>query len=283
MSSDYHNDYAAVSKTALNVFYDSPQEYFLKFVTRSMEHKPPSKFMLEGTVAHAVLLERKAFDDVVTVYSDACYRSDGGLNGKVAAQFRDDHPGAICLKADDVDRLKALVASLYGSQLMAAIDASLNMEHRHDAEVHGLPCRCKPDIVGDLGGLVAVYDLKFCAAVDHATFNRTAKRLRYWLQDAHYSAICEQVYAKPVRFRFFAVEATYPFRVQAYWYPDRCREIARGSHQNKLAELRECRLTGIWEDRWPNELTLAPWDVDELDQLVEFGEAASDDEFMELT
>ena len=104
------------------------------------------------------------------------------------------------------------------------------------------------------------YDLKFCPP-DPTSFNRSARRLRYWLQDAHYSAVLTAETGKPVLFRFWAVEPTYPFRIQCYWYGQRSREIARDYHAAQLNKLAECYATDEWVDDWQGELVLSPWDV----------------------
>lgn len=274
MDDGYHSDFSAVSKTMLNVFCDSPVEYDLTYNQKRMPVFTPTKYMVLGTVAHGVILEGHAFDDVVAIYDELCFKANGHLNATEAAEFRELHANKVCLKPAEAETLASICAAIAESDLAGVVAAASSTEKRHDAELHGVRCRCKTDVVCDLDDRVVAYDLKFCERVDPHSFARQAKRLRYWLQDAHYSAILHQVYGKPVSFRFFAVETKFPYRVQPYWYGVRSREIAADTHKRKLAELLECMETGVWKDRWDSEMLLNPWDVDEEDQLIEFGEAS---------
>ncbi len=272
---DYHSDYSAVSKTMLNVFCRSPREYRHMFVDRppTMTLKPPSKYMELGTICHRVLLEGQPLHEVVAVYDDDCFQSNGSLNSKKAAEFRAAHPAQISVKFGVACTIHKLLESLEQSDLADAIREASSLEKRFDAELCGVACKCKPDIVCDMGPHVLAYDLKFTDDVSDSFFKRSLRRLRYWLQDAHYSAVLAENFQKPVQFRFFAIEPTYPFRVQAYWLDVRSREIARDAHRHKLEELKQCMDSNQWQDRWQSELALSPYDLDEQDQLVEFGEA----------
>lgn len=257
---EYHADTETVSKTMLNEFCDSPVQFNLIFNTGELERKHATVPMQLGTIMHSILLEGSSVGDVCEVFSDDCFKSNGAINPKPAGEFRDSIAPKIAVKQAVRDDVIACRSALSDTPLMKAIHASTETERRHDGTVHGVPSRCKPDILCDMGDHILIYDLKFCDPSPGA-FNRSAKRFRYWLQDAHYSAVIKAETGKPVQFRFFAVEPVFPFRVQSYWYTPRQREIARDYHTRKLGELRECYETNVWQDNWPNELELNPWDV----------------------
>lgn len=268
-SSNYHDDFSCVSKTMLSLFLHSRQEYYLTYVTRQMPPKQPTKVMLAGQVLHAVLLEDKRLDDIVMVYPASCLKSDGSLNGSPAARFRDDYPGFICVKDSERDQFEVCINSVLGNrELGSVLTAAKHREQRFDAEVCGVKCRAKPDIVCDMGKYAAVYDLKFSEQVDPDSWRRTSKRLHYWLQDSHYSAVLNQSIGKPVQFRFALIEVNFPFRVQWKWYDPKSREDARDAHRKILHDLSDCHRTGKWSDNWQEEMVLEPWDI-EQDELIE--------------
>lgn len=261
---EYHADTATISKTMLNEYCKSPVNFNLMFNKGTMERKRPTKVMQIGTIMHAVLLEKKSVAEVCEAYSTDCFKSNGDLNPKPAAAFRESIGGKIAVKSKDLLEIYDCYEAIATSPLYDAIRQSTECEKRHDAVVAGVPCRCKPDILCDMGEYVMIYDLKFCDPSPGAfmrSANNTKLGFRYWLQDAHYSAVVREELGKPVMFRFFAVEPMFPFRVQCYWYGPRQREIARDFHSRKLGELKHSMETDTWVDDWPNELPLEPWDI----------------------
>ena len=261
--SDYHKDTAALTKTALTVFCDSPREYYLQFVTQDMERKATTAAMSKGTVLHAMLLENKPLNEIVGVYPESCLRSDGGLNWKPAAQYRQDNPDKLgYFKQDAAEDIQIVYDAIKDTCIATAIEESSHLEEVFEATVHGRLCKCKPDIAGDVGEYWCVYDLKFMDRIYPKAFWRSSKNFRYYLQDSHYSGVITTLYQKPVVFRFIACELLYPYRVQMYQYDPRSREIARDYHRKKVNELIECERTGDWSDKWNGDLTLNPWDVE---------------------
>lgn len=275
--SEYHSDTTHLTKTALTVFCDSPREYYLQFVTQEMERKRTTKAMATGTALHAMLLENKKLEEVVGIYPDSCLRSDGGLNWKPAGQYRLENPGKVAFcKAEDAESIQIVYDNVKDSVISQAIQEAEHFEKEFRETVYGTKCKCKPDIAGDIGEYWMVYDLKFMDRVDPESFKRSARAFKYWLQDAHYSAVLRELTGKPVVFKFLAVEVQFPFRVQAYWYGARQREIARDYHKTKIIDLQACIRSGDWGDNWPNELPLNEWDVggDKSGELLDWEEAA---------
>ena len=257
---DYHADTSTVSKTMLNEYCTSPVQFDLMFNKKTLSRKKPTKEMNVGTILHSVLLEHKDIDEVVAVYTPDCFKKNGDLNPKSVSIFRESIGDKIAVKSSVLDDVLDCYKSIAKAELYDAIEAASEFETRHDADIVGVNCRCKPDIMCDMGEHNLIYDLKFCDPAPIA-FCRSAKRFRYWLQDAHYSKVVSVQTGKPVQFRFFAVEPVFPFRVQCYWYGQREREISADYHIRKLRELRVSYDTDTWLDNWPNEMSLSPWDM----------------------
>lgn len=257
---EYHADTETISKTMLNEFCNSPVTFNLTFNTGEMPRKSPTKPMQIGTILHSVLLEKQAIADLTEVYPADCFKTNGHINPKPAAKFIESIGDKIAVKHKELMAIYDCYGAIVESPLYEAIEQAAECEKRHDATVEDVRCRCKPDILCDMGEHILIYDLKFCDPSPDA-FKRSAKRFRYWLQDAHYSAVVAAELDKPVMFRFFAVEPTYPFRIQCYWYEPREREIARDYHGRKLRELRVAIETDTWVDDWPSALPLSPWDI----------------------
>jgi hypothetical protein len=259
---DYHKDFSRVSKTMLNLFYDSAFEYAETYIFGRMETKKQTKQMDTGGLLHSILLEKKELKDLVLEYPSSCLKSNGDLNGKPAAQFRADNPGVICLK--DTSEIQTAISAILKGLLkdwFAIVDhPGTHIEETIHFETP-IPSRCKPDVFVDMGDHIICYDLKCTATFRPRDFLRTAKRFRYWLQDAHYSAGLIETFLKPVQFRFVVCEVVPPYRSQIRWYDERSREIARDSRLNKLMELSKRTESGNWIDDYSQELIVSPWDL----------------------
>lgn len=261
MTDSYHSDYGSVSKTMLNLFCDSPKLYEETYLKRTLPTKEPTSPMIVGTVLHGVLLEGKKPNELYQVYPDDCLKSNGAINPKPATEFRKSIFPAVAIKEKEAQGIQDAIEAVEASPIADAVAQSTELEKAHYADLYGLPCRCKPDIACDMGDHWLVWDLKFCDP-SPAHFFRSAKSFRYFLQDAHYSAVLTAETGKPVVFRFFAFEPVYPFRLQAYWYEPRQREIAQDFHRTKIADLRKCMATGDWSDKWSNAIPLNEWHLD---------------------
>lgn len=258
----YHSDYSAVSCSMLKLFRRSRVEYNLTYNARTLPPWKPTAPALLGTVLHAMLLEDVPLEDQVITYPADCLNKNGDLIGHNAKIFRAMHDDKIAMKEREIDGIRAAVeAVLAHPEIRNMLAASTHREHRFDAELLGVPCKCKPDIVGDLTRYVACYDLKFSLNIDPDSWRRTSKRLAYWLQTCHYSRVLEANFKKPVQFRFCNIEVKPPYRMMWYWYDLRSLEIASDEHRRLLLDLKECQESGVWEDGWESECVLSPWDI----------------------
>lgn len=270
MSDTYHSDYSSVSRTMLNLFRQSRLEYYLTYVARELPPKQPTAPMLKGTVLHAILLEGRTLDDLVLCYPSDCLNAKGGLIGARAEEYRESHPGCVCVKYSEYDDLAATVKSVLSrGDIGEVLEQATSKETRVDAVLDGVPCKCKPDIACDLGPSIIAYDLKFSEDVHPEAWRRTSKRLALWMQDAHYSRVLAAAFGKPVQFRFWNIEIKPPYRVLPRWYPAAAREMAFAEHRAKLLDLKACYDSGEWSDDWNSETELSPWDLKSNDDLVE--------------
>lgn len=260
---NYHDDYSSISRTMLKLFRQSRVEYHLTYNTRELPPWEPTPPALLGTVLHAMLLEDVPLDDLVLRYPADVLNVNGGLIGKRAEAFRDDHPNSVCMKEEDYENIEAGVKSVMSRpDISAMLKAATHKEQRFDAELFGLPCKCKTDIACDMGAYMLAYDLKFMKNVDPDSWRRSSRRLAYWMQDSHYSGVLQAAFGKPVTFRFCCIEVKPPYRVQWYWFDPRSREIANDEHKRLLLDLKRCRETGDWSDGWQSECSISPWDIE---------------------
>lgn len=265
----YFIDRDYLSRSALKLFAESRVEYYHTYVTGLMPERVPSQPMLIGTLLHGVLLEGHSFDEQVAIYPPHTLKSNGAINPTAAEQWRAENAGKVFMKDHEADDLRGAVDAVLANKLLRTVLAEAShMERVVTADVHGVPCKCKPDILCDDGSSIIIYDLKIMEKVDPLTFARSARRFKYWLQDAHYSKVCAAAYNKPVRFGYLAIETKFPFRVQRYFYDHASRENAFTEHQRLVRELELAIAKNEWTDEWEEVLHVNPYEIDD-DAMVE--------------
>jgi len=238
--------------------------------------------MVIGSAIHAILLERSPIDVAVKVYPQACLKSDGSLNGKPSAKFREDNPESYCMKEDDAAKVAATCDAVMDHELGELIshpDAVFELPQEWTCPHTGIDCRLMADFFIDMGDRILAYDLKTTGDIYPAGVKRTAKTLKYWLQDAHYSSGLETILGKPVSFRFWFVEIDAPYRVAPWEYEPRSREICRASYIRLMDSLRMCRDLNEYPDDWThkvNHFVVNPWEIDAETEDAEVEYVAED-------
>ena len=256
----YHDDASEVTKTALTVFCESQVEYYHQFITGKMQRRQQTEAMIDGVVLHSLFLDGKELDDLVGVYPDSCLNKNGGLIGVNAKKHREANRQSYWMKESERDRIRTVWTNLQDTAIAEAIAECSEYEQTMRASVYGVPCKCKPDIAGDVGEYWLVYDLKFTDAIKQ--FPRSSRQFKYWLQDAHYSAVIRELTGKPVLFKFIVAETVFPYRVSIHSYNPIKREMAAKYHKSKLLDLAACLRTNIWKDNFEEDLPLSEWDCE---------------------
>jgi hypothetical protein len=279
---DYHGDYDNKSKSMISLFLKSPMDYHLTFHTREMKPKAPKKPMIIGTIGHAVLMERRKLNQLAVIYPASCLNKNGDINPTPAEKFRNECEGYFCLKPSEYQYVDAALKGMEKHlDFMKLVDQATSLEEPYFAELFGLPCKCKPDILCDIGDMIVIHDPKFMPDISPPSFWRSAKLFDYWLQQAHYSTVVQKHFGKPVLFRFRAIETKFPFRQQPYCYEGIDLENIMGTYEQTMLRLKERYDSGNWEDAWEGKLRFSPWDgpaADEMEVPFDFdADNASDD------
>lgn len=264
---NYHQNYNRVSKTMLGHFIKSTSDFERYYITRTDDPPSPKTRMVIGSAIHEILLERKSPESCIAAIPASCLKSNGAINPKPTAQFRADNPGKHVMKQDEADQVLMACNEAYNhelGQILQNDDAVFELPQEFDCPHSGLSCRLMADFFLDMGDYILAYDLKTTEDIYPVGIRRTAKSLKYWLQDQHYSSGLQEIFGKPVRFRFWFLEVGHPHRIAPYEYNDRAREIAKGEYVYQMQRLAECYRNDDWRDDWQckvNELDLSPWDV----------------------
>ena len=275
----YHTLTHMQSATMLKTLYRDAGEYERKYVseTEPADDLSGKTQVMIGDAVHQVLLDKKDIEDVACIYPEDCFKSNGTLNPKPAKEYRLEMAAdnKMVLKDSDFKR----VVGACNAAMKDDLGTLLNLDGAEfeeplfwtDAST-GLACKCRPDFMYAGEHSVGCYDLKVSADVAPRNWERIAKNLLYWLQDAHYSSGIAQKYQKPVTFEFWVIESVVPHRIVQYQFDPISRERAGEAYGKLLADLKDRKENNYWREDWEEEsqmLTLNPWDIKNSEDELE--------------
>lgn len=252
----------------LTHFCKSVNDFYRYYVEGTESPPAPKRQMVIGSAVHKILLERTAPMDCLAIYPDDCLKSNGHINPVPAKKFEEANADRFVVKREDAELIISVCDSVEShelSGLLANDEAVFETPQFWKCEHSGLDCRLMCDFYFDMGDYILAYDLKTTETIYPARIKRTCKDFKYWLQDAHYSAGLKTLFGKPVHFKFWFVEITYPFRIAPFEYLPQARETANTFYRGMMKRLAECYRNNSWDDDFTqkvNYLNLEPWEVD---------------------
>lgn len=278
-NSEYHAMTSHQSCSMLKVFYRDRAHYRRQFVTcedptPDFSNKPP---VVIGDLSHQILLEKKDVGDIASFYPDDCYKSNGTLNPRPAAAFREmmAQEGKAVVKDDIFQRVVGVCNAVTRSDLgdlLSRTDLTFEEPIFWEDLGTGMDCKAKPDFMYVDERHVTIWDLKVTESVSPAHWPRIAKKMLYWLQDSHYSSGVAHLYQRPVEFKFWVVESLPPHRVVMYQFDPISRERANEAYVKTLHDLKECKDKNVWTEDWEEvdqTIVLDPWDVKQTEEELE--------------
>ena len=250
----------ALSASGLKLLARSPWHYINRV------EPDPTPAMLRGTLAHCAVLEPDAMASrYVVLPEDAPSRptrrqweaKNPSDSSKAAMQwwmrFEHDNTGRDLVSHSDYELCQAQLEAIRREPVLA------ELLRRGDGEVSvfwvdeatGIYCKARPDWLPSLPTRqfsITPLDLKTCADESPNGFGRAAARLRYDLQDAHYTAGIEAVIGCKVdKFVFGAVSSKPPVLAVPYVLTDEIREQGRDERRELMERLAWCHR----ENEWP--------------------------------
>lgn len=248
----------AVSASALRVFARSPWHY------RNRVETAPTRQMLRGTLAHCALLEPDALHQrYAVVPADAPKRpTKAQWSAKAPSDesraamewwqaFAEQNAGREIVPAVDFEVTRQQLAAIAREPELAAAFAAGRGEVSVfwiDEET-GLHCKARPDwVCATSDGTCDLLDLKSTADESPGGFGRSAARMKYHLQAAHYVDGFQRASGRKVgRFIFAAVTSAPPVLAVPYVLTDEIAQQADDEWRELMDRLAWCKR----EDQWP--------------------------------
>lgn len=254
----YHKDFTAVSKSMLRRFAKRRAAYKAEFVDCTRDPPPETDQSKMGTLAHAGLLRPEILEDLYAVYPEDVLSRNGRKGTSAAEEFEAQAAaqGKICLKADQMEDVRAMVASVAHKlkdwlKLPSIRETPLYWTNPQT----GLLCRCLPDWLIIANGVAYCLDLKTTGSAHPDDFARRVDDQLHWLQQVHYTEGIGAVTGLPVQFRFVVVESDFPYVTAIQEIPLSLVEEAASARIKLMRDLKECMGSNVWTEPWENQIS----------------------------
>jgi len=248
----------AMSQSALKELAKSPWHYANRVDVKE------TRAMLNGSLVHCARLEPDALaqryvvvpDDAPKRPTDAQWAAKKSNESSQFAKdwwtkFGEEVAGRTIIPADDFAITQLQLAALERDPLIVE-----NMsEGRSEVSVFwidpdtGVYCKARPDYVRLCDDGDVLTDLKSTVDESPQGFGRAAKRMRYDLQQAHYTEGWRIATGRKVKaFCFAAVTSKRPVLAKPYLLPEEFVQRGEDERRELLAIYANCRATDTWPD-----------------------------------
>lgn len=228
------SDLFKISKSPLHFRYemDHPQE--------------KTQALIFGSAFHKLVLEPDTFYDEFSVVPDVDRRTKAGR------EFWDDYMKSVppwndLIRVDDFALINDMAESIKSNKYARALLAG---QHEQSFfwtdEMTGEECKCRTDILADIGGVHIIADLKTCTAADTKSFQRDMMKYGYDLQAYMYCEGVKQNTGIDHQFVFIAVEKTPPYAVNIMMAEQGVMESGLDKFREYIGIYHECKQTGEW-------------------------------------
>jgi exodeoxyribonuclease VIII len=271
---DYHR-ILGLTKSGLMMMRKSPA-HFWHWMTSPSD--PSTKAMHIGTATHLAVFEPEKWnDEIIVVPEDAPKKpTKAQMDAKKPSEdavasiawwkkFNEEAGNKIILTSEEEATVRAMSAMVRNNAevLPYLIHPSAKIETSIVSveKVKGLDIVCKGRCDLITMDNTVILDLKTCEDASAEGFSKSFMSFGYWMQAAHYIAICRASGIPIERFLFVAVEKNPPYCTAVYELDAESLEKAFLIRQRLMENLSDC----IARNEFPaytkgvNALTMPPW------------------------
>jgi hypothetical protein len=230
-----------ISKHGLDAISRSPAH----FAYSKAHPTEPTPAMMLGTAVHAMVLENESFFDRFAISPAGIDRRTKAGKADWAA-FLSDAQGKRVITPDDFDLVRGMADAVHAHPAASKLLSSGIAEQTvlWDDPETGVHCKARPDFLYDKAPIAV--DLKTAKSAAQGQFYWDARKYRYHVQDAMYSAGLA-VAGHPVdHFVFIVVESIPPHGVAAYVLAPEDRDHGWTLFRQGIEVYAKCKREGVW-------------------------------------
>ena len=242
MTNAEYRSHPAISRSELFKIGKSP----LHFKYERDNTPEPSAALIFGQAFHKFVLEPDSFGEEFAIEPIVDRRTRQGREEWEA--FLELHSGKQTIRLADVSTFMCMKHELSENRHAAA----LIEQSQHETpffwtdELTGEECKCRPDILAEIGGVPIIADLKSCASADTDSFAKDVVKYGYDLQAYMYSEGVKANTGKDYQFVFIAVEKTPPYAVNVMQADKYILMRGEALFREYIGTYHDCKESGNW-------------------------------------
>jgi hypothetical protein len=244
---EYHADTSRQSNSMLSVLKNSPQEYYGRYIAKTMPHPPATEAMALGHVVHCLTIEPMDYANRFIVMPKMDRRT---TVGKAAyEEFQTMANGKEVITREDADTAMACTkALLRHDQLGPLLAKKAIVEKRINFHCNGFDMRCKPDWVAP--ELKLIIDVKTTSDASPTGFAKSIASFGYARQASLYRDAVAYEHGVDCRFLFAVVCTSAPHEVACYELTEEAMFAGQQEAVGLLDELRARIESDNWLPAW---------------------------------
>lgn len=257
---EYHAD-AAISRTGLMTFMESPYKYWANYLSDYRQQKEATTAMDFGSAFHAFILEPEKFRNQYGILPEPVLLKDVGKvvydNYKHNIEIL-QNSGKKIISMKEWKTIREMREALFNhSEAWALIEnAQYEQSYFWQDEHSGLMIKARPDILRNN----CIIDLKTCASADSRSFQRSMMDMGYHIQGAMVREGVKQLTGVDIPDVInICVEKTYPYQVGIKIIGTQALEAGHRKFKQALLDMKKCIEENYWPSYEPEIVELPSW------------------------
>lgn len=265
MTEKEYRQHPAISRSDLFKIKESPE----KFRYYKDNPEPPTPSLIFGQLFHAMALQPDTVKEQFAIAPNVDRRTKAGK--EAYAEFEQNAQNKTVVTADMVEIATEMCKALYANEAARKL---LNGEKEKPFfwvdELTGEECKCRTDVITEIGNLNIIVDLKSAESASTENFTKDAVKYGYDFQSAHYKTGVEKNTGKQYIFVFIVVEKKPPYAVNILQADEMFVRRGYDIFRELIGIYHDCKQTGNWygylgKFNQINSLALPAWLAKEVE------------------
>ena len=244
MTEKEYRAHPAVSRSELWRIRESPEKF--KYFKENPQE--PTQALLLGQALHKLVLQPTDFYNDFAVAESFDRRTKAGK--EAYSNFCLANEGKAVITKDMYEQITAMCASIFANpfakKLLLSEGAEKEKEYFWTDEMTGEECKCRADLVTEIGGMPLVVDIKTTGSADTDSFMREAVKYGYDFQSGMYTEGVGACTGKQWDFVVIAVEKEPPYSVNIMQADKTFVQRGVDLFREYIGVYHDCKVSGDW-------------------------------------
>lgn len=265
MTEKEYRQHPAISRSELFKIKESPE----KFRYYKDNPEPPTPALIFGQLFHAMALQPEIVSEQFAVAPNVDRRTKSGK--EAYAEFEQNAQNKTVVTAEMFQIASEMCNTLKeNSDVQKLLNGKKESEFFWIDELTGEECKCRTDILTQIGDLNIIVDLKTAESAATENFTRDAVKYGYDFQSAMYTTGVERNTGKKYLFVFVVIEKKPPYAINILQADELFVRRGYDMFRELIGVYHDCKITNQWygylgKFNQINSLALPAWLAKEVE------------------